>query len=620
MVTNTQPSMLKQSPRLELPVELVRMIVDLLSDDMSTLAALAQTCSFFGYECTHNIYEADAESENPIALSWGALTGNLSVMQKAVDYGTSVTQRSYFTCQPGQRKGVFLRELESHTLDMSPTDPATFMRLADMPNGPQTSSERYFWGTPLHFAVLANRPKAALWLIRRNLATLQRGSFGLCSVYGCGEICWHPMLLETYHQSLPMHTAVCYGRKDIAKILLRYGASPTDYQEHNQVKQQAGGFQITALHVAAISGRADLVQLFVEEAGIPVNVTDATGQSPLHYAAMCTLSYPLATIRKLLGLGARLDAQNETDFKFLVRCVFEGRCSVAIELLRLRVCKNLTANHLGILLHAALTPAVLEWVPSFTDVVHAQYDEDSVLLNRALWDASETRNSWFPRANRDSHRAFQEADLDAPIRQELVELLVRRYKVDLNAFLPNIPETPVTILARYNPRFCDMLRCLVELDADIPKVNADGDTAIQCAMKRYTHRLKPWEAVGRMRDWPNNIINDPDSVLRTLVAAWPANQFGTVKKDGVDIWQCVFEVVRQIWKKQDVEAYTDLSSMTLDLTPEREKLYNTVIAKITALRRLFKMEGKMAMVMGQEHEYPDFSGERKHQETACQPS
>lgn len=60
--------------------------------------------------------------------------------------------------------------------------------------------------------------------------------------------------------------------------------------------------------------------------------------------------------------------------------------------------------------------------------------------------------------------------------------------------------------------------------------------------------------------------------------------------------------------------------MTLDLTLEREKLYNTVIAKITALRRLFKMEGKMAMVMGQEHEYPDFSGERKHQETACQPS
>lgn len=47
MVTNTQPSMLKQSPRLELLVELVRMIVDLLSDDMSTLAALAQSCSFF---------------------------------------------------------------------------------------------------------------------------------------------------------------------------------------------------------------------------------------------------------------------------------------------------------------------------------------------------------------------------------------------------------------------------------------------------------------------------------------------------------------------------------------------------------------------------------------------
>lgn len=94
------------------------MITDLLGDGISASAALALSCRSFHHLLNETIYKLDAESERPTAPAWGALAGNLECMERATEQGTPITQNTYHTFRPGQRQGVFLRELECYSLDI----------------------------------------------------------------------------------------------------------------------------------------------------------------------------------------------------------------------------------------------------------------------------------------------------------------------------------------------------------------------------------------------------------------------------------------------------------------------------------------------------------------------
>ena len=105
----------------------------------------------------------------------------------------------------------------------------------------------------------------------------------------------------------PLHHAVSRGRKDIAQILIEWGAEIN--MSRNGVKTplhlaakwgqpcvvqfliqngadvnstQGGG--CTPLHTAAINGHREIAELLIEN-GADVNATDSEGLTPLHWAA-----------------------------------------------------------------------------------------------------------------------------------------------------------------------------------------------------------------------------------------------------------------------------------------------------------------------------------------------
>ncbi|EAA32466.2 ankyrin [Neurospora crassa] len=562
----------------DLPNELLLIIADILGHDFSTLASLAATCRKLKPFFSRMLYRLDARSGNPTALAWGALTGNIRCMKSAMEQGTNVGQMSRFSFHTGKPKSHFERELDSHSCRLHPCDPPTFTRHAEIPG----SMEKILWGTALHFAAVANQVAAAELLIKTGAGFRER-SFGLCSMSDHGEACAHS-LESCPKEFFPMHTAVCYGNKDMIELFLSRGAyafyiadSPEDASDDpddglpedgeelkslqgveeeeppgnpewvqpgpDKPDDDSGTPHATALHIAASLGRGDLVEFFAGKSGILMNATDCDGHTPLHYAAHAMLKHSRAVIRKLVQMGARLDARYDIEFELLIRSVVGGRCAVAVDLLHLRAYTHLTAEQLGYLLHAALTPAAFysfERGISIANLSSASYSRRSVLL---------------PRSYRDSYDAVlpdftSDCNMELLERQELVRLLVKEFGVDVNRILPGIPETPTTLLALYNASSSDMLRCLLDLGADITKVNGNGDTAIHCAMKLYArewktleltrvyHRLEPWN------QWEETSVDrSPDSVLHFLLTAWPGDKFNAVDKNGIDILQCIFNSI-----------------------------------------------------------------------------
>ncbi|KAK3351118.1 hypothetical protein B0H65DRAFT_537301 [Neurospora tetraspora] len=683
----------------DLPNELLFMIADILGDDFLTFASLARTCRELNPFSIQMLYTLDAKSGNPTVLAWGALTGNLKCMKLAIQHGTPVDQVSQFSFRSGQHRTLVERELNSFSYGLRQTDPSTFMRHAEVPE----NREKTLWGTALHFAALSNQVAAAKLLIQAGAGFYKR-SFGLCSMSGYGEACSHS-LESCPTEFFPMHTAVCYGHKDMIKLFLRHKASafyiadsmeddsndsedelsqddpaedglPQGNEEFEPLQgvegeeppedpewgpdepedEEPGTPQVTTLHIAASLGRIDLVEFLAGKNGISVNATDCDGRNPLHYAAHVMLKHPRATIRKLVQMGARLDAQDDIDFELIVRSVAEGRCAVAVDLLHLRAYTNFNTERLGYLLHAALTPAALH-ASSFEDVSianlsDASYSRRSVLLHRRYWASYDS--GW--------HKSPNDSDMDSPKRQELVRLLVKDYGVDVNSFLPSIAETPVTLLALCNASSSDMLRCLIDVGADITKANGNGETAIHCAMRLYA---SDWKLLDQLADYSldplseldhGGVDSSPDSMLCSLLAAWPADKFNAVNKDGIDVLKCIFDSV--FWKDR---RYIDLANLlnnpanyggvvpcrtppgvgiiekTMRLqfveslfsgyqsrpsgsaddidwgwgwSAEKEEVRKAVIAKLTELRRKLRMAAAETRVMGGFHTYANFSGKK----------
>lgn len=274
--------------------ELLAIIAGFLDNDgFSTIASLALTCRTTNSFFNHMLYKIDAESSNPAALSWGALTGSLNCMKYAMEAGTPVDQIFRLGFVYDQPKSHFQRELQSHTCGLQLSDSWTFTRHTEV-DGDKTS-----WGTALHFATAANQLDAARLLLKAG-ASLQGRSFGLCSMSGPGESCVH-CLESAAKEFFPMHTAVCHGHKEVIELFLRHGASTfciTDSAEEDPLRSTQCWVDpddpestmatphATALHIAASLGRIDLVEMFARDSYIFVNKTDCDGRTPLYYAAL----------------------------------------------------------------------------------------------------------------------------------------------------------------------------------------------------------------------------------------------------------------------------------------------------------------------------------------------
>ncbi|MDX8413469.1 MAG: ankyrin repeat domain-containing protein [Mariprofundales bacterium] len=95
---------------------------------------------------------------------------------------------------------------------------------------------------------------------------------------------------------------------EMAKLLIRNGAKPGTFVDSSGA---------TALHVAAMTGRVDLIQVLLD-AGMNVDVKDNAGDTPLHYAARGL--YPEA-VRLLVAHGATVNRRNNHGKSPLNDCI-----------------------------------------------------------------------------------------------------------------------------------------------------------------------------------------------------------------------------------------------------------------------------------------------------------
>ena len=100
---------------------------------------------------------------------------------------------------------------------------------------------------------------------------------------------------DTLRTNTPLNVAAFWGHQGVVKALLDGGANP--------YKEDAFGF--TALEMAVLNNEKDVIRLLTS-AGTDPNVTNSTGNTPLH-TAMCTRS---SIYKVLLELGAELDKTN----------------------------------------------------------------------------------------------------------------------------------------------------------------------------------------------------------------------------------------------------------------------------------------------------------------------
>ncbi|EGO60985.1 hypothetical protein NEUTE1DRAFT_134968 [Neurospora tetrasperma FGSC 2508] len=318
----------------------------------------------------------------------------------------------------------------------------------------------------------------------------------------------------------------------------------------------------TALHIAASLGRGDLVEFFAGKSGISMNATDCDGHTPLHYAAHAMLKHPRAVIRKLVQMGARLDARYDIEFGLLIRSVVGGRCAVAVDLLHLRAYTHLTAEQLGYLLHAALTPAAFysfERGISIANLSSASYSRRSVLLPRSYRDSYDTV---FPDYTSD-------CNMDLLERQELVRLLVKEFGVDVNRILPAWPGD------KFNA------------------VDKNGNDILQCIFNSIY-----WEERHYI-DLANFINRSPsDYCYEGIIPARIPQTVGFVEMTmRLQFVEALFGVGR-----------TDDVNLVWGETQGKEKILKIVIARLTEIRRKLKTGSKEQFLMDEFHTFSNFSG------------
>ncbi|KAK4164302.1 hypothetical protein QBC43DRAFT_334508 [Cladorrhinum sp. PSN259] len=176
---------------IQLPTELKLQIGAYL--DVPSLASIIKTSSENRKIFTELLYLLDAtttSSTGPRAMTWGAITGNLTILELALSAGgpENINSLSYTTPQVLSR------------LDKT--------KLAQFP-------QRF--GTPLHYAVISNQLQSAKWLLAHGAVfSLRIGSQGLCK-------CQHTQRTRTVQDPwwFPAHLAMpqCYNRPEILQVI-----------------------------------------------------------------------------------------------------------------------------------------------------------------------------------------------------------------------------------------------------------------------------------------------------------------------------------------------------------------------------------------------------------------
>lgn len=179
---------------------------------------------------------------------------------------------------------------------------------------------------PLHYSALYNHKSITDFLLKDNVekSPIDYDGFDPLSLATIGG---HQQIAELLlcaganleprsdSNSWHLHLACRYGQIEIAKLLLQYGAKP--------VSDLSG---VTAVHLAAKNGHANLIKLLAEfEAS--VNVADQwSAWTPVFYAAF---QGHIDCLQQLLDAGADITIRDESGHTALYYAVLEGKSECA---------------------------------------------------------------------------------------------------------------------------------------------------------------------------------------------------------------------------------------------------------------------------------------------------
>ncbi|KAN0142123.1 Ankyrin repeat-containing domain protein [Lactarius tabidus] len=162
----------------------------------------------------------------------------------------------------------------------------------------------------------------------------------------------------------PLHSAAFKGRLEIAQVLLKHGADANaatawgetalqlvSHGEHDSREHRVGiaqmllergvdvharnKFHATALHLAALSGRPDIVKLLLDHGANP-NAENGQGRTPLDSVTRGkykSREHGVSIARLLLELGADVNAQEDNKFTPLHWAAFNGKLEIVHVLL-----------------------------------------------------------------------------------------------------------------------------------------------------------------------------------------------------------------------------------------------------------------------------------------------
>lgn len=231
---------------------------------------------------------------------WAILNDRVVTLVRLAEGGANVIDPKWCACQSNVfRSGEYAqyRWMRSPTLSWSqsfhPIPIDTVCCDDNLPSGPSRS-----W-TPLALAAAHGKNQVMRYLITRgaDVNSMGRGichcSPSLCDFFSLS------ILPEFDDRSVPddyvdeddimdnmftpLHVAICYGNLSSVKILLDHGANPRLMGNHMLLGR-------TALHAAAIAGKADIAEYLIENKLVAagdmkrIDFTGRCGLTPLHIA------------------------------------------------------------------------------------------------------------------------------------------------------------------------------------------------------------------------------------------------------------------------------------------------------------------------------------------------
>ena len=297
---------------LRLPAEIIILIAESL--DVGDQLSLGLTSRRLHRVVNPIIYETDIKSGRSYCLFWAVQKGQKGALEQALACGAHLDTR----------------RLDEKTVIPTP--------LRDLRHPVQ-------YRTPLHWAVLFRKLDVVEWLLDHGanpdapshavrlvppVTELATGATAFSSSFSSSfsSTFSNPPLIRL---SRPLDSALRLGELSIARTLIRRGAS--------NMADLEPGRESTALHCAASSGFASVIELLHSTPDFDVDGLDSSGHTALHLVARIRAAPDgdvsvRATAAALLSVGANVEAPNTHGTTPLLFSCQEGSFVLARELLK----------------------------------------------------------------------------------------------------------------------------------------------------------------------------------------------------------------------------------------------------------------------------------------------